>query len=91
MFISMDGSVNHWFKFWKRKTPNPSWNELKDTFFRIYGGWDKSFVFEKLTKIKQKGSMEEFVQEFKALVSQAPNIMEEQLLGYFLVGLQLKI
>jgi len=44
-----------------------------------------------LAKVKQKVSVEEFIQEFELLVSQAPNMMEEQLLGYFLAGLQVKI
>lgn len=35
--------------------------------------------------------MEEYIQEFEALVAQAPNTPEEQLVGYFLAGLQIKI
>jgi len=35
--------------------------------------------------------MEDYIQEFEILVSQAPNITEEQMKGYFLAGLQPKI
>jgi len=40
-----------------------------------------------LAKIKQQGSLEDYIQEFELLVSQAPNITEEQMMGYFLAGL----
>lgn len=56
---------------------NPSWNDFKEVLFQRYGGKERSFVFEKLAKIKQKGSVEAFIQEFELLISKAPNMMEE--------------
>jgi len=35
--------------------------------------------------------MEDYIQEFELLVSQAPAVSEEQMMGYFLVELQSKI
>ena len=51
----------------------------------------KKLGLREIGKGQTKGSVEEFIQEFELLVSQAPNIMQEQLLGYFLAGLQVKI
>jgi len=56
-----------------------------------FGGKERSSVFEKLAKLKQNGRVEDYIQEFERLVSQAPLTGEEQLLGYFFVGLQPKI
>jgi len=41
--------------------------------------------------MKQQGSMQDYIQEFEMLVSQATTVQEEQMMGYFLVGLQPKI
>jgi len=51
-FISIEGSVNHWFNFWRQVTLNPSWNDFKEVLFRRYGGKERTSVFEKLAKIK---------------------------------------
>jgi len=56
-----------------------------------FGGKERCFVFEKLAKLKQNGRVEEYIQEFEGLVSQARSIGEEQLLRYFFAGLQPKI
>lgn len=45
-------------------------------------------VFERLAAIRQKGSVEDFIQDFELLVTQATLTPEEQLLGYFLAGLR---
>lgn len=45
-------------------------------------------MYERLTTLRQTGSLEEYIQEFEALVAQVTNTSEEQLLGYFLGGLR---
>ena len=90
-FISMEGNASYWFQFWKQKTKNQSWESFTEALIRRFGGRDRSSVFERLAKVKQQGSMEEYIQKFELLVSQAPNLTEEQLMGYFLAGLQPKI
>ena len=42
-------------------------------------------------RLKQEGRVNDYVQEFEVLVAQAPHLTEEQLLGYFLGGLQMKV
>jgi len=53
-FISMEGSANHWFSFRRKKAKNHSWEEFTATLIWRYGGKERSSVFEKLAKIKQK-------------------------------------
>jgi len=54
---------------------------------RTFEGKERNFVYERLTRLKQEGRVEDYVQEFEVLVAQAPHLHEEQLLGYFLGGL----
>lgn len=58
---------------------------------RRFGGKERRSVFEKLAKLKQNGRVEDYIQDFEGLVSQAPLTGEEQLLGYFFAGLQPRI
>lgn len=45
-------------------------------------------VYERLAALRQTGTVEEYVQQFELLVAQAPTTSEDQMLGYFLVGLR---
>jgi len=67
--------------FLEKDAKNHSWEEFSMALNRRYGGKERCFVFEKLAKLKQNGRVEEYIQEFKGLVSQASPTGEEQLLG----------
>ena len=90
-FISMEGSANSWFTFWRKNAKNYSWEEFSMALNRRFGGKERCSVFEKLAKPKQSGRVEEYIQECEGLVSQAPLTGEEQLLGYLFAGLQPQI
>ncbi|WVZ13890.1 hypothetical protein V8G54_011456 [Vigna mungo] len=45
-------------------------------------------IFERLAAIKQSGSVEEYIQDFEILVGQTKGVAKEQLMGYFMAGLQ---
>lgn len=53
-----------------------------------FGGRNKGGICEWLAMIKQTGTVEDYVQDFEVLVRQTKAVSNEQLLGYFLVGLQ---
>lgn len=42
-------------------------------------------MYERLTALRQKGSVKDYVQDSKLFVAQAASTLEEQILGYFLV------
>lgn len=87
-FISMEGNASHWFRFWKKKTQNHSWENFTAALIKRFGGKERCSVFEKLAALRQSGGVEEYVQEFEMLVSQITEISEDQLLGYFFAGLK---
>jgi len=87
----------------KKKSKNLSLEDLATTQLRIVGGNTRSMLFESLAKTTQIGSVkillesfaavtwtgsaENFIQEFKILVSQVNPTPEDQLREYFLANL----
>ncbi|KOM50604.1 hypothetical protein LR48_Vigan08g143100 [Vigna angularis] len=84
----MEGYAGHRFRFWREKTKNNSWEGLKRAMVIRFGGGNRGSVFERIAAIKQAGMVQEYIRDFEVLVGQTTRIPEEQLLGYFMVGLQ---
>ena len=76
-FISVEGSASSWFVFWRKNSKNQSWEEFSLALICRFGGKERSSVFEKLAKLIQNGRVEDYIQEFEGLVSQAPQTGEE--------------
>ncbi|WVY99344.1 hypothetical protein V8G54_025414 [Vigna mungo] len=87
-FISMEGYAGSWFRFWREKTKNYSWEGLKRALWIRFSGGTKGTVYEKLSAIRQTGPVEDYVRDFEVLVGQTTQIPEEQILGYFMAGLR---
>ncbi|KOM40257.1 hypothetical protein LR48_Vigan04g045500 [Vigna angularis] len=87
-FISMEGYAESWFRFWREKTKNYSWEGLKRALGIRFGGGTRGTVYEKLSVIKQTGAVEDYIRDFEVLVGQTTQISEEQILGYFMAGLR---
>ncbi|WVZ03770.1 hypothetical protein V8G54_024576 [Vigna mungo] len=64
-FISMEGYAAYWFRFWREKTKNNSWEGLKRALVIRFGEGGQGSVYERLTTIKQVGAMSEYVQDFE--------------------------
>ncbi|WVZ00664.1 hypothetical protein V8G54_026733 [Vigna mungo] len=79
-FISMESYVGSWFRFWREKTKNLSWDRLKRALGIRFGGGTRGMV--------QAGPVEEYIRDFEVLVEQTTQIPEEQIMGYFLSGLR---
>ncbi|XP_017438377.1 uncharacterized protein LOC108344443 [Vigna angularis] len=82
-YVSMEGSVGYWFKAWKEKAKNFSWDGLKEALVIRFGT-----IVERLTALRQTGTVDEYVQYFKILAGRTKRVPDKQLLGYFLVGLK---
>ncbi|KOM56054.1 hypothetical protein LR48_Vigan10g194600 [Vigna angularis] len=79
----MEGSVGYWVRAWKEKAKNRSWDGLKEALVIRFGT-----IVEQLTALRQTATVDEYVQYFKILAGQTKRVSDEQLLGYFLVGLK---
>lgn len=87
-YIRMEGSAGYWFKFWKEKARDRSWEGLKEAMVIRFKGRNRGGIFERMAAIKQMGTVEEYVQAFKVLVGQTKAFSDDQLLGYFQAGLR---
>ncbi|MCH85261.1 RNA-directed DNA polymerase (Reverse transcriptase) [Trifolium medium] len=68
-----------------------TWEALKESLLKRYGGRGEGDVYEQLTELKQEGSVEEYITEFEYLLAQIPKLPEKQFRGYFLHGLKMEI
>lgn len=83
----MEGYVAYWFRYWREKTKNNSCEDLKRVLVVRFGEGGRGSAYERLAAIKQVGAVSKYVRDFEVLVGQTTRIPEEQLLGYFMVGL----
>ncbi|PNY13662.1 retrotransposon-related protein [Trifolium pratense] len=89
--LSMEGSTIHWFNLLMETEDDLSWEKLKRALIARYGGRRLENPFEELSTLKQRGTVEEFVESFELLSSQVGRLPEEQYLGYFMSGLKPQI
>lgn len=89
--LSMEGSTIHWFNLLMETEDALSWEKLKRALIARYGGRRLENPFEELSTLRQKGSVEGFVEAFELLSSQVGRLPEEQYLGYFMSGLKPQI
>ncbi|MCI34509.1 hypothetical protein A2U01_0055729, partial [Trifolium medium] len=86
--LSMEGPTIHFFNSLLEENPNLTWEEFKTELLERYGGLGEGDVYEQLTELRQKGTVEEYIQEFERLTAQIPRLPDKQYLGYFLHGLK---
>ncbi|WVY90195.1 hypothetical protein V8G54_035709 [Vigna mungo] len=78
-----EGSAN-----WRKRVELPAFEGLKRALVVRFGEGSRGSVYERLAAIKQVGTVNGYVRDFEVLVGQTTRIPEEQLLGYFMAGLQ---
>ncbi|XP_057429344.1 uncharacterized protein LOC130722592 [Lotus japonicus] len=86
--LCMEGSTIHYFNSLLHLDPGLTWEKLTNELLERYGTANRGDVFEQLSDLQQRGTIDEYVQEFERLLSQAPNLPDEQYFGYFIHGLR---
>ncbi|WVZ02840.1 hypothetical protein V8G54_023646 [Vigna mungo] len=86
-YVSMEGSAGYWYRFWREKAINRTWEGLKCAMIGRFGERNKGLIFERLMTNRQIGTVEEYIRDFEILVGQTSGVIGAQLLGYFLRGL----
>lgn len=82
--LSINGQTIHFFNSLLEENPYLTWEELKVELLERYGGLREGDVYEQLTEIRQKGTLEEYIQEFGCLTAQIPRLSDKEYIGYFL-------
>ncbi|WVZ14760.1 hypothetical protein V8G54_012326 [Vigna mungo] len=58
--FSMEGSAHYWFKAWKAKAKNRSWEGLKGAMVWRFGERNSGTIVDRVATNKQSGTMEEY-------------------------------
>lgn len=89
--LSMDGPTIHFYNSLLESEAPLTWEKLRQALLERYGGHGDGDVYEQLTELRQKGTVEEYITEFEYLTAQIPKLPEKQYQGYFLHGLKEEI
>ncbi|MCI08505.1 retrotransposon gag protein [Trifolium medium] len=86
--LCMEGPTIHFFNSLINDEEELTWERLKDALMERYGGNGEGDVYEQLTELKQRGSVDDYITDFEYLTAQIPRLPDKQFLGYFLHGLK---
>ncbi|MCI11863.1 retrotransposon gag protein, partial [Trifolium medium] len=89
--LCMEGPTIHFFNSLLNECEDLSWEKLKEALLERYGGHGEGDVYEQLTELRQRGSVDEYINDFEYLTAQIPRLPDKQFLGYFLHGLKEEI
>lgn len=84
--IGMEGNTDHWFRFWRQNSKNPSWEDLATTLLWRFGASGQSIFSKTLAAIRWIGSVEDFIQELKSWYLNEIEHWKIKWLGIFLQG-----
>ena len=86
--LHLDGGVLHWHKnLVKTKGRMPEWEEYKEAIRSRFGILAYHDPMAEMKKLKQTGTLQEYLMAFDALMDKA-QLSEEQALSCFLAGLK---
>ena len=89
--LCMEGATIHFFNSLINDEEELTWEQLKEALLERYGGHGDGDIYEQLTELRQKGSVDDYITEFEYLTAQIPRLPEKQFQGYFLHGLKEEI
>ncbi|MCI32608.1 retrotransposon gag protein, partial [Trifolium medium] len=86
--LCMEGPTIHFFNSLINENEDLNWEQLKHALLERYGGHGEGDVYEQLTELRQRGNVDEYINDFEYLMTQIPRLPDKQFLGYFLHGLK---
>jgi len=88
--MQLEGNAYNWYMSWKLITnvQSYSWDRFKNDFFKRFQNINEKDFFAKITRIQQKGDVEEFTYEWEALATRVPELTDDQRLQTYMSGLK---
>jgi hypothetical protein len=84
----LEGTAYNWYLWWKGRIQSYNWNSFKNDFFKRFQGISEKYFFSKLTRLQQKGSIDEFTHQWEALATRVFGLSDDQLLQSYIGGLK---
>lgn len=75
--LCMEGNTIHWFNMWRESKDTPTWDGLKRTLMLWYGATRYENLFEALKVLQQQGFVDEYLEAFEFISSQAPKLTKQ--------------
>ena len=85
--ICMEGVAVHWFSIVRELKKILLWEDFKGELLNRFGGVANFNPYEQLAALWQKGSVDEYIDDFELIASMIPREIEALSLGYFMNGL----
>ena len=76
--------------WWKvtTQTTKRNWNMFKNDFFKRFEDLKEKDFFAKLTRLQQKGDVDEYTDKWESLVTRVLKLTDNQRLQYYVYGLK---
>ena len=85
--ICMEGVASHWFCILRELHHNMLWDDFKTELLNCFGGVANLSRYEQLATLHQRGTVDDFIDQFEPIASMIPRETEALYLGYFMNGL----
>lgn len=88
--MQLEGRAYNWYIWWKITTNVCSygWYTFKNDFFKRFQDVVENDYFAKITRLQQKGDVEESTYEWEALETRVPELTDNQRLQTYVYGLK---
>lgn len=65
-----------------------SWKKFKNAFFKRFQGVKEEDFFEELTRLQEKGDVDEYTREWENLATRVPGLSETRLIQSYITRLK---
>ena len=78
--MQLEGHAYNWHMWWNitTKVCSYSWHTFKNDFFKRFQDVAERDFFAKITRLPQKGDVEEYTYKWEALATQVPELSDNQ-------------
>ena len=88
--MQLEDQAYNWYMWWKvtTQTTKGKWKTFKNDFFKRFEDLKEKDFFTKLTRLQQKGDVDEYTDEWEALATHMPELTHSQHLQTYVYGLK---
>ena len=78
--MQLEGWVYNWYMWWKVTTRETriNWNTFKHDLFKSFEDLKEKDFFARITRLQQKGNVDEYIDEWEALVTRVLKLIDNK-------------